>query len=148
VATLRKKQMKPAKQPESIGTDRTPLREKLWRELGSATYDAVSFGLPRAVVIRTLIEIADNICSVAAENNEDLSELEGLLQWIASFFAGLVIGVCALAFIASRFAGPNRPAAETKRTIAATSVSVNGNGSYPATLSEQLAIFKQTDGRA
>jgi hypothetical protein len=72
--------MKPAKQPESIGTDRTPLREKLWRELGSATYDAVSFGLPRAVVIRTLMEIADNICSVAAENNEDLSELEGLLQ--------------------------------------------------------------------
>jgi hypothetical protein len=65
---------------ESIGTDRTPLREKLWRELGSATYDAVSFGLPRAVVIATMLEIANGICETAVENGEDLSALEGLLQ--------------------------------------------------------------------
>jgi hypothetical protein len=75
-----RKQTKPAKQPESIGTDRTPLREKLWQQLGSATYDAISFGLPRAVVVATMLEIADNICSVAKENGDDLSELEGFLS--------------------------------------------------------------------
>jgi hypothetical protein len=62
-----------------MNTDKTPLGIKLENELGSATYSAVSFGLPRAVVIKTLLEIAESICVSAKENDEDLSILEGLL---------------------------------------------------------------------
>jgi hypothetical protein len=77
---MKKSAKKPATPRDNIGTDKTPVRERLWQQLGSATYDAISFGLPRAVVIATMLEIADSICAVAKENNEDLSELEGLLQ--------------------------------------------------------------------
>ena len=65
------------------------------------------------------------------------------------FILGLIIGVClgvvGLFVVAWRLVSK---APEAKpQGLAATSVSVNGNGSYP-TLQEQLAIFKQTDGRA
>lgn len=71
---------KPAQpQRESSAADLTPIREKLWRELGSVTYDAITFGVPRVDVITDLLKIAENLCQVAREHNEDLSALEGLL---------------------------------------------------------------------
>jgi hypothetical protein len=67
---------------------------------------------------------------------------------IASFVVGFLAGIACLAFVASRFA--DKPKLKAKPNgIAATSVSVNGNGLHPATLAEATQIFRQLDqGRA
>jgi hypothetical protein len=61
---------------------------------------------------------------------------------IASFFAGIVIGVCALMFIASRFVDKGKPQATHDKRIAATSISMDQNAVYSTTLQEQMRIFQ------
>jgi hypothetical protein len=76
----KRKPIKPAPAPrrENARIDHTPATQFLETELARLIQKCAS--LPRAVVIRTLLEHADVLCQLAVEADEDLSCLEGLLS--------------------------------------------------------------------
>jgi hypothetical protein len=74
-----KKAVKPTSQRESAITGKTAGRHKLWIDLGVATTNAVSVGVPRVVVIEDLLRVANNLAGICEENGDDMSALGGLL---------------------------------------------------------------------
>jgi hypothetical protein len=48
-------------------------------EVGLVVSKFTGLGLPKVVVIKALLELANELCELAVENGEDLSSLEGLL---------------------------------------------------------------------
>jgi hypothetical protein len=66
------------------------------------------------------------------------------------FLLGYLCGIATLAVFAwylSRTA-QSKPEATDKRTVSALGMDMSGKSPHLPTLHEQLAIFKQTDGRA
>jgi hypothetical protein len=68
----------PPLQRESNVTDNTPAIVFLESELSRLIQKCAA--LPRAVVIKVLLEHADVLCHLAVENDDDLSAIEGLLE--------------------------------------------------------------------
>jgi hypothetical protein len=80
---MMRKRQKPAKpapvpQRETNVTDNTPAIAFLESELARLIHKVAA--LPRAVVIKVLLEHADGLCQLAVESDDDLSVIEGLLQ--------------------------------------------------------------------
>jgi hypothetical protein len=63
---------------ESNVSDNAPAVVFFESELARLTHKVAA--LPRAIVIKTLLEHADALCQLAVENDDDLSAIEGLLQ--------------------------------------------------------------------
>jgi hypothetical protein len=68
------------KQRESVIVDRTVGIGRLWKDISIAIGTATTLGIPRVTIIENLLLAAENECTIAKENNEDLSALEGLLS--------------------------------------------------------------------
>jgi hypothetical protein len=74
-----KQQPAPAPRRENTHSDHTPGIRKMEDEVGLVVSKFTGLGLPKAIVIKALLELANELCELAVANDEDLSILEGLL---------------------------------------------------------------------
>jgi hypothetical protein len=73
------KKQKAAVPPESVVSDRTPVREKFWSDIGVAITSATQHGVSRVAIIADMLTAANNIAAICEAEGEDMSALAGLL---------------------------------------------------------------------
>ena len=73
------KKQKAAVPPERVVSDRTPVREKFWSDIGVAITSATQHGVSRVAIIADMLTAANNIAAICEAEGEDMSALAGLL---------------------------------------------------------------------
>ena len=74
------KKQKAAVPPESVVSDRTPVREKFWSDIGGAITPARrNMESSRVAIIADMLTAANNIAAICEAEGEDYDALAGLL---------------------------------------------------------------------